>query len=728
VRFPVKNFTFNLVAILLMLISAGVLTTRRVGASSLTVAVGNAMLKIRPTDTPPTATSAEIHAAQNEFEAFQLVVIGPAAGVTVTPPALDGPNGATIPGSEVRLYREGYQNITTPSNTEGGTGLWPDALIPDVDEVANEKRNAFPFDVPSGENRVVWVEVHVPQGQPFGAYHGSITVSASDGTTATVPVTLLVWDFTLPSTSSLPSTFGMGWSAECVAHYGSYNACGGDAGVERMHVLYSRFMLDHRITSNVIYYGPSGCTGLNCNWTHFDSTYGALFDGTDPNSRLQGAKQTTILYVWNSTASSYYSGWAQHFRQKGWFDRTFDYTCDEPPSGCVWSSIPTRAARVHAGDADFRTLVTASINDANTNNVTGSINILTPVVNFMNDKPGWSSPYEGNQRSNYNSFLQQNSDNRLWWYQSCMSDGCGGVGGTYFSGWPSFMVDNTASQNRSQGMLSWLYNIGGVLYYSIDDKLTTAWTSVYDFGGNGDGTLLYPGTPAAIGGTTDIPVASIRLKMIREGFEDYEYMKLVSDLGDPNFAQQTGQTLLPNIYQSAAAPDAFYAAREALANRILTLKGSPQAQTVTNPLPPVTTVTRIEESAAALTYKGTWANNAGAFNSGGSAKLSEDSNSSVTLAFNGTGVKWIGYQDERSGIADVYIDGVMTSEIDTYVSPAKAQSVLYSVSNLANGAHTLTITATGRKNALSSGAWVWVDAIDVTSLVWKRRRGQTTSN
>src|SRR5262249_12332512 len=96
----------------------------------------------------------------------------------------------------------------------------------------------------------------------------------------------------------------------------------------------------------------------------------------------------------------------------------------------------------------------------------------------------------------------------------------------------------------------------------------------YDFGGNGDGTLLYPGTPAVIGGVTNIPVASIRLKMIRKGFEDYEYMKLVSDLGDPGFAQQTGQTLFPNIYQSAQSPDAFHSAREALANRILTLKGS----------------------------------------------------------------------------------------------------------------------------------------------------------
>jgi hypothetical protein len=158
-----------------------------------------------------------------------------------------------------------------------------------------------------------------------------------------------------------------------------------------------------------------------------------------------------------------------------------------------------------------------------------------------------------------------------------MSDGCNAIGTTYFSGWPSFMVDNTAAQNRSQGILSWLYRVSGVLYYDIDYSLSTAWNSVYAFGGNGDGTLVYPGTPSVIGGTTNIPVASIRLKMIRKGFEDYEYMKLVSDLGDPCFALNTGQTLFPDIYSSAVTPDAFNAARESLANRILALKGSPQA-------------------------------------------------------------------------------------------------------------------------------------------------------
>jgi len=290
------NRNSYLFAALLMLLISGIYLPLRVGAASQPVTVANAMVKIHPGDVPPSAaTSAEIHAAQNEFEAFQLVIAGPATGVSVTAPVLVGPNGSTIPGSEVRLYREAYQNITIASDAEGGTGLWPDALIPDVDEVANEKRNAFPFDVPSGQNRVVWVEVHVPQGQQPGTYQGSLTVTGSGLGTVTVPVTLLVWDFALPSTSSLPSTFGMGWLATCAAHFGTYDACGGDAGVEKMHVLYSRFMLDHRMTSNVIYNGPSNCTGLNCDWSHFDATYGPLFDGTDPNLRLQGAKQTTIL-------------------------------------------------------------------------------------------------------------------------------------------------------------------------------------------------------------------------------------------------------------------------------------------------------------------------------------------------------------------------------------------------------------------------------------------------
>ena len=159
-------------------------------------------------------------------------------------------------------------------------------MIPHIDEIANEQRNAFPFNVPANENRIVWVEVHVPKGQAPGTYQGSLSVTGSGLGTMNVPITLTVWDFELPSTSSLASTFGMGWNAACVAHYGSYEACGGDAGVESTHLLYARFMLDHRMTAEVIYTGPSDCVGSACDWSHFDATYGPLFDGTDSTVAL----------------------------------------------------------------------------------------------------------------------------------------------------------------------------------------------------------------------------------------------------------------------------------------------------------------------------------------------------------------------------------------------------------------------------------------------------------
>ena len=48
-------------------------------------------------------------------------------------------------------------------------------------------------------------------------------------------------------------------------------------------------------------------------------------------------------------------------------------------------------------------------------------------------------------------------------------------------------------------------------------------------GGNGDGSLTYPGRTDEIGGSHFIPVASLRLKQIRDGLEDLEYMYLLED-------------------------------------------------------------------------------------------------------------------------------------------------------------------------------------------------------
>jgi hypothetical protein len=131
--------------------------------------------------------------------------------------------------------------------------------------------------------------------------------------------------------------------------------------------------------------------------------------------------------------------------------------------------------------------------------------------------------------------------------------------------------------------------------------------------------------------------------------------------------------------------------------------------------PPTATVARVEQNGAGVTYTGQWITNGGSANSGGSAVLAGAAGSKANLAFNGTGVSWIAYRDEWSGIANVYVDGVLKAAVDTYSSPGKAQAVAYTVSGLASGSHTLTIEVTGTRNPSSAGAWVWVDAFDVTS-------------
>ena len=104
-----------------------------------------------------------------------------------------------------------------------------------------------------------------------------------------------------------------------------------------------------------------------------------------------------------------------------------------------------------------------------------------------------------------------------------------------------------------------------------------------------------------------------------------------------------------------------------------------------------------------------------------------DANAQAKLTFTGTGVKWIGFSDPWSGKAQVYLDGALAATVDTYAANQTAQSIQYSADNLANGSHTLTIVALGTEDAQSAGAWVWVDAFDVTEVVNARPAASPTT-
>src|SRR5713101_6406693 len=86
-----------------------------------------AAVKVRPQAQVPqgAAATAVIAAARHEFESFQVVVTGPAAGVSMSLEGLGDGKGHSISGRDVTLYREALINVPQQTGGDGAAGIWP---------------------------------------------------------------------------------------------------------------------------------------------------------------------------------------------------------------------------------------------------------------------------------------------------------------------------------------------------------------------------------------------------------------------------------------------------------------------------------------------------------------------------------------------------------------------------------------------------------------------------
>jgi uncharacterized protein (TIGR03437 family) len=124
-----------------------------------------------------------------------------------------------------------------------------------------------------------------------------------------------------------------------------------------------------------------------------------------------------------------------------------------------------------------------------------------------------------------------------------------------------------------------------------------------------------------------------------------------------------------------------------------------------------------QQTDIAVNYAGHWFQNSGGQYSGGSVNLAVDAGARVDFTFNGTSVTWMGYRDEWSGTAQVFLDGALQSTVDTFLTPSKAQTPTYTLAGLSAGTHVLSIVATGTHTADSAGSWIWVDGFQVNGSI-----------
>ncbi len=232
---------------------------------------------------------------------------------------------------------------------------------------------------------------------------------------------------------------------------------------------------------------------------------------------------------------------------------------------------------LHAGrlareaDPELPTLVTEQLVPA----LAGVVDVWAPLVNCLEPRPGVPNDCEATVAPAAYAKAGRGGA-RLWFYASCASDGCDRVGGPASAAWPTYTIDASPMAARILPWIAYSLGIGGELYYDTVEAYGPGedpWTDVSRHGGNGDGTLFYPGTPAAIGGHTDVPVASLRLALVREGLEDYEYLVLAERTGADALAHSEARKVAPSTFTWSQDPETLYAARLALAREISRRQG-----------------------------------------------------------------------------------------------------------------------------------------------------------
>lgn len=523
----------------------------------------SAMVKVRPQTAPGAHPGVELMAARNEFVSFQVGLHGGGRGwrnVSARLLGLEGP--VRIEGADIVLYRQTFLHIAQLSSHDSEPGLWPDGLVPAVDETRGEQRRAFPMDVPPGEARALWVDVHVPMHAPPGEYRGTVEVTG-DGHGAQMPVRLTVVPLVMPSTASLRTNFSTWVPNICIAFTGERDC----SEEERLRLIqdFLRLAIEHRITLTNVFTESTlpGASGFDAFWTPW-------LTGTVP-SRLPGARLTSLQFPGPFTEEAL-ATFQRLVEERGWQGSALVKVGDEPPYHSTVEEVREKGLLTRQGAPRLRTILPSRLTYLEEQGLTDVIDILVEMVNFLPTQP----TFRGSEHQHYAAFLRRPT-RELWLYQSCGTLGCDPNNRAPESkpgqGWPSYAVDRSPAKARALEWLSFLEGATGELYYETVHMLSSAWTNQYLYGNNGDGNLFYPGTPADIGGTLGVPLPSIRLKLIRLGIQDYEWLKAVSEAGDPDFARWVARALLPAAWLVPDDGLTFERARLMLIHRYLELTG-----------------------------------------------------------------------------------------------------------------------------------------------------------
>lgn len=539
-----------------------------------------------------------LFAARNEYEGFQFVITAPrgAANVQASVSPLRNTAGEVI--ENVQVFRERYVKVSTPSpHSPYPPQSWPDMLLPaanDSAKIASAYR-AFPQNLTAGENLPVWVDVHVPVNTKPGIYTGSVRVTADAQQTVELPITLTVWNFTLPERSPLRTVFGT--NGYRVAEIYGFERTGESAADNRLIRTYNDFMLDHYLTPESLWDASpeADATGK----PDFQRKFAGLGTVTE-NMRhyMQDKHATTYTYVF---ADSYpfadplgkdrkraqefmreYAGWcaAHAGAERCYTDPSF---VDEPDTREAyqyarhWGEFFDEIRLPKGEKIRFQVSEPPLNENPALGSLLGAVDVWIPkFYDLWRDVDDLGKNVVGQRLA---------AGEEVWAYTSLVLDfedyrkrnpRADVLKGNYP---PVWQLDFPAINYRLPTWLFHRYGVTGLGYWDTLAwaKGTDIWHDAASFISdnppgivfNGDGLLVYPAKKAEAG--FDAPLASLRLKWIRESVEDYMYIDLLLQAGETEFVDQQIKKIARNFGDWDNNPALLMQVRKALGERLASL-------------------------------------------------------------------------------------------------------------------------------------------------------------
>ncbi|MBQ9728311.1 MAG: DUF4091 domain-containing protein [Clostridia bacterium] len=231
------------------------------------------------------AEALEINAFRNEYESAQIIMTA-TSEMTYTIELADLTDrwGNVLSADCFDIYHQLYIEVsrsTDPFNSQGA-GFYPDALLPYSAAVLKG------INTTANGNQGIWVTVNVPKDQEAGVYTGAFTLTI-DGKTATVPVCVTVYDYTLSDEVHSTNTFSFNWAAVAAAEglfadgVTDYSEVSGSNVPYELQQMYRDFLSEYRISTPAL----AGYTGSDyTSWAGYAYRPNEIFNYTKENDEF----------------------------------------------------------------------------------------------------------------------------------------------------------------------------------------------------------------------------------------------------------------------------------------------------------------------------------------------------------------------------------------------------------------------------------------------------------